>query len=155
MDFWDPKWLDLGLKVINMLAAAVVIIYSWINSRSKASLAAVDELAKQHREDLSRLEANRQVFRQEIEKRIETGDRVLADHLEQMQTELIERVDTVETDLRRLSNQVQGMPSKKDIVRIHERLNEVADSQSTVAGAVREQGKTLRSIENYLINKGA
>ena len=152
-EFTDPKWVTIWMKVGEFLVIGIFAFYSWINTRSKATQAAVDELAKQHRGDIRMLEDARRAGRAEIEKRINASNQTLTRHIEAMQADLVERVDTVETDVRRLSDRISGMPNKADIVRIHDRIDSISKSGSATASAMKEMSKTLQIMQVHLMRE--
>ena len=150
-EWLDPKWVALWMKVTEWLVVIVFAIYSWVNTRTKASQKAVETLVEMHREDMARMNEELRRQRRDIEERIDLRERQMTAHLASMRNDMAERVDTVETDLNALSGQVQRLPDKADIVRIHKRIDALAEASAATSSAVKEMGKTLQIIHMGLM----
>jgi len=90
----DYDAIKLALTLINMIATAIVGLFVLQNRRQQVTSAAIDRLEEQHKHDMEAIE-------QRVQKRLE--DKALR--------------------LNRLEERVAELPNKRDIVRIHERLD--------------------------------
>jgi len=64
------------------------------------------------------------------------------------------RVDDVEKDQAVLQNRMDSAPTHNDLGLIHDKLNVVANSTSTLAGELKGINRQLGLISDYLLNKG-
>jgi len=100
----DYEQVKMVLAVLNMLVSAGVWIFVWMNKRQQASMESIVKLEAQTKEAIDKLDT----------------------HVNQRFTDKCKR-------LNELERQVSSMPTKDDIIRIHERLDQVGkDSRDMI-----------------------
>jgi iron-sulfur cluster repair protein YtfE (RIC family) len=147
----DPKWIDVGLKTLEMLAIVFIAAVTWVNLKAKASLGAVSALREEHEDDVRQMATERATDRADIEAQIARVERALSKQINQLRSEVVNRVDTIEIDVRELRTRLELVPGAEDIDRVHARVDDVAQGVATLTGTVNEMNYTLHMIQDHLM----
>jgi len=100
----DYEQVKMALAILNMLVSAAVWLFVWMNKRQQASIESIEKLEAQTKEAIDKLD----------------------NHVNQRFQDKCKRLNTLEA-------QVSSMPTKADIIRIHERLDDMGkDSHSMI-----------------------
>ncbi|MDF1583879.1 MAG: hypothetical protein P1P78_11275 [Methyloprofundus sp.] len=113
----DYEIVRVALTLINMLVTGIVGIFVWQNKRQQATVSSIVKLESQTKEAIDKLE----------------------DHVNQRFKEKCQRLNALESH-------VNSMPTKRDIIRIHERFDIVVKdthSMMLMLGDIMGQVKQL------------
>jgi len=115
----DYEAVKLGLTIINMLVTALVGVFVWQNKRQQATVSSIVKIETETKEAIDKLE----------------------NHVN-------ERFKDKCTRLNALESKVNSMPTKADIIRLHERFDSIIKDQhqmvlmlGEIAGQVKQLTK--------------
>lgn len=148
----DPKWVDLGLQLLQTVFFVIVGFIAWINSKGKA---ATDEV-KEVREDLQAVDERRRTDRTEMEKRISDDKQDLIKRFDSLKSDVSQRVDTIEMDVREIRTTLGHLPGDDDLKELHDRITTLSENLGSkvgeMNGTLESVNSTVVRLNDYLLN---
>ena len=80
--------------------------------------------------------------------------RANAASIKQLESEFKNDIDEIENNIIAIKKDLEHAPTIKDIARVHERIDQVAQGLTRLEGSVASGNQTLNLIQKYLISKG-